>query len=107
MVDYRVQELYFDRLYFKDPITNNMISRLAERWEVADGGRSIMLYLNPDVRWHDGKKFTANDICFTVNAMLDERSASPQTEAYRSRIQSCSKEGQPLPKSLSRLQSMT
>ena len=47
---------YFDRLYFKDPITNNMISRLAERWEVADGGRSIMLYLNPDIRWHDGLK---------------------------------------------------
>jgi peptide/nickel transport system substrate-binding protein len=93
MVDYRAQELYFDRLYYKDPITNNMVSRLAERWEVADGGRSIMLYLNPDIRWHDSKKFTANDICFTINAMLDERSASPQTESYRSRIDSCSKEG--------------
>jgi hypothetical protein len=38
MVDYRAQELIFDRLWYHDAITNDLESRLVDRWELAEGG---------------------------------------------------------------------
>ena len=69
MVDYRAQELVFDRLWYHDPITNNLESRLVERWEVAEGGKAVKLTLRPGIKWHNGKNLTSKDVCFTVNAL--------------------------------------
>ena len=89
MVDYRVSELIFDRLYYHSPITNELTSRLVTQWELVEGGKGVKLSLTKNVKWHDGKSFTARDVCFTVQAMLDEGTTSPIAEAYRPRFVSC------------------
>lgn len=38
---------------------------LAERWEISDDSQSITFYLRKNVKWHDGKPFTAEDVKFT------------------------------------------
>ena len=43
---------------------------LAERWEVEDGGRRYRFHLRRDVRWHDGRPFTAADVAFTFDSLL-------------------------------------
>jgi ABC-type transport system substrate-binding protein len=59
MVDNRAQELYFDRLYYNDPIDNSLTSRLVNdaQTQLEDAGKSLRLTINPNIRWHNGKKF--------------------------------------------------
>ncbi|MEB8341972.1 ABC transporter substrate-binding protein [Streptomyces endophyticus] len=49
---------------------------LATSWEYAADGKSITLTLRDDVTYHDGRKFTADDVVFAVeNLKKPERSA--------------------------------
>ncbi|GGK84596.1 ABC transporter substrate-binding protein [Streptomyces flaveus] len=49
---------------------------LATSWEYAPDGKSITLKLRDDVTYHDGRKFTADDVVFAVeNLRKPERSA--------------------------------
>lgn len=50
----------------------NPVPELAERWEIADGGRTYTFHLRPDVRWHDGRPFTSADVTFTFERALLE-----------------------------------
>jgi len=43
---------------------------LAKRWEVSEDGLQWTFYLRQDVRWNDGKPFTADDIVFTFNELI-------------------------------------
>ncbi|MFC1917104.1 ABC transporter substrate-binding protein [Chloroflexota bacterium] len=53
----------------------NIIGDLAERWEVSPDGKVITFYLHQGVRWHDGQPFTADDVVYSINKILDpERS---------------------------------
>lgn len=49
----------------------------AELPAVADAGRTVTVKLRSDPRFHDGQPFTAADVVFTWNALLDPAVASP------------------------------
>lgn len=51
---------------------------LAEKWEVTNNGKRWLFYLKQNVKWHDGKPFTADDVIFTFNKVLD-----PSTNTVR------------------------
>jgi len=89
MVDYRAHELVFDRLFYRDPIDNEIVSRLVTKYEKVEGGAGIKLYLKSDIKWHDGQPLTPDDVCFTVDAMLNERTPSPISKGYREAISGC------------------
>ncbi|MBL7073224.1 MAG: peptide-binding protein [Candidatus Omnitrophica bacterium] len=55
---------------------------LAERWEVSPDGLAITFFLRRDVRWHDGTPFTARDVKFTYETMLDPASGCPYVSSY-------------------------
>lgn len=44
---------------------------LAERWELENGGKSVIYYLRQDVKWHDGTPFTADDVIFSLELYSD------------------------------------
>ncbi len=46
---------------------------LAEKWDVAADGLSITFTLRQNVKWHDGKPFTADDVKFTFDTVLDTK----------------------------------
>lgn len=48
------------------------VPELAERWDVADQGRTYTFFLRPGVRWHDGQPFTSADVKFTFDHALLE-----------------------------------
>ena len=77
MVDTRVNELVLDRLYYHSPINNDLTSRLVSQWQMSEGGKAMKLTLKKGIKWHDGKPFTAKDVCFTIDAMLDKGTPSP------------------------------
>lgn len=55
-----------------DPDTFEPKPQLAESWEVAEDGLSWTFHLRTDVTWHDGEPFTAEDVKFTMDTMVDE-----------------------------------
>lgn len=48
---------------------------LAESWSVSDDGLEYTFNLRQDVTWHDGTPFTAADVLFTFQAVLEESNA--------------------------------
>lgn len=54
-----------------------LVPDLAERWEIKDDGLVIVFYLRKDVRWHDGVRFTAADVAFTYQKLIDPKIATP------------------------------
>lgn len=44
---------------------------LAGGYDVSDDGLSVIFYLRDDVTWHDGQPFTASDVVFTFDLILD------------------------------------
>lgn len=40
----------------------NIVGDLAENWEVSEDGKIVTFHLKHDVFWHDGHRFTAEDV---------------------------------------------
>jgi peptide/nickel transport system substrate-binding protein len=47
---------------------SQIVPDLANAWEISEDGRTYTLFLRQDVLWHDGEKFTADDVIFTIAA---------------------------------------
>jgi peptide/nickel transport system substrate-binding protein len=56
----------FNSLLFSDADWN-LHPNLATDWEISTDGKTITFYLVQNATWHDGEKFTAEDVEFTVN----------------------------------------
>ncbi|MBI3087735.1 MAG: peptide-binding protein [Candidatus Omnitrophica bacterium] len=54
-----------------------LVGDLAERWEVQEGGLVIVFHLRPGVRWHDEVPFTAQDVRFTYERLVDPGTPTP------------------------------
>jgi peptide/nickel transport system substrate-binding protein len=55
----------------------NLVGDLAESWDILDGGLVIVFYLRKNVRWQDGHPFTAHDVEFTYQKMIDPNVRTP------------------------------
>ncbi|RYZ07053.1 MAG: peptide ABC transporter substrate-binding protein [Myxococcales bacterium] len=58
--------------------------KLSELWQVGEHNPVITFYLQPGVRWHDGAPFTAEDVKFNYQAIVDPKNASPRAGAFDS-----------------------
>ena len=67
--------LLFDGLTDHDS-HNQIIPRLAQRWDYDPHTLTYTFYLAEQVEWHDGKPFTAEDVKFTFDAIMDEDNPS-------------------------------
>lgn len=55
----------------------NLVGDLAENFKISDGGKKIIFNLRRNVRWHDGKDFTAEDCVFTYKIITDPNTPTP------------------------------
>lgn len=55
---------------------------LALSWTAADSGLTYTFALRPNVKWHDGAPFTARDVKFTFDQILDVSSGSQQRSDF-------------------------
>lgn len=51
----------------------NLIGELAERWDISEDKLRIRFFLRKDVKWHDGKPFTAKDVEYTYKVYVDPK----------------------------------
>lgn len=78
--EYEVFFHIFESLFSIDWDTLGPKPQLAERWEVSEDKTTYIFYLRKDVRWHDGVPFTADDVVFTFETLMN-----PKVDAARLR----------------------
>jgi peptide/nickel transport system substrate-binding protein len=61
----------------------NLVGDLAESWEVSPDGLTITFKLRKGVKWHDGAPFTAQDVMFTYQVMVDPKTPTAYGEDYK------------------------
>jgi peptide/nickel transport system substrate-binding protein len=51
----------------------NIVGDLAESWDVSKDGLVITFHLRKGVRWHDGQPFTADDVLYSYQVIIDPK----------------------------------
>ena len=54
-----------------------LVGDLAESWDIGKEGLEIVFHLRKSVRWHDGHPFTADDVVFTYQKLIDPTIKTP------------------------------
>jgi peptide/nickel transport system substrate-binding protein len=69
----------YDSLVGTSPVNGRDVpTGLADSWEIAGDGVTYTVKLHEGIKWHDGEPFTADDVIFTFDMALDEKSLSPR-----------------------------
>jgi peptide/nickel transport system substrate-binding protein len=61
----------------------NFVGDLAESWTFSDDCRQLTFRLRPNVRWHDGRPFTAADVAFTYETMIHPKTPTAYREGFK------------------------
>jgi peptide/nickel transport system substrate-binding protein len=81
MISMRISELLFNGLVGINE-RQDVVPELAQSWDVSKDGRVYTFNLRKDVTWHPRpgeaiKPFTANDVVFTYNIMMNPKTITP------------------------------
>jgi len=60
----------------------NLVGQLAESWEVSPDGLTLTFHLRRGVKWHDGAPFTAQDMLFSYQVMVDPKTPTAYSGDY-------------------------
>ncbi|MGB9846126.1 MAG: ABC transporter substrate-binding protein [Desulfotomaculales bacterium] len=61
---------------------NEAVPDLAKSWAISPDGLIYTFDLRNDVKWHDGQPFTAEDVKFTLDKVLDPKTNTPLQEEF-------------------------
>ena len=59
-----------------------LVGDLAQSWDISANGLVITFHLKKNVRWHDGAPFTAEDVKFTYERLIDPKVQTPYSSDY-------------------------
>jgi len=66
-----VGSMMYNALTYVNPDDLTSAPDLAKSWDISDDGLTFTFYLRDDVAWHDGAPFTAEDVKFTYDSILN------------------------------------
>ena len=62
---------------------DGFVGELAESWKIEEGPEPVItFFLRKGVLWHDGKKFTAEDVKFTYEKLMDPKTNTVRRSDY-------------------------
>lgn len=61
---------------------NQVVPSLAKSWDFDQDTYTYTFHLEEDVTWHDGEPFTAEDVKFTIEAIMDPENGSENAPNY-------------------------
>lgn len=76
-----INVLIFDGLTDHDG-NNEVVPRLAKSWDYDEENSTYTFHLEEGVKWHDGEPFTAEDVKFTIEAIMDPANESENAPNY-------------------------
>ena len=77
-----VSELVYNGLVRYDK-NLKLEGELAKSWEISPDNLTITFHLRPGVKWHDGAPFTANDVLFTYQLLVDPQVPTAYADRYK------------------------
>lgn len=76
-----INSLIFSGLTARDA-NSGIVPSLAKSWQFDDNTNTYVFELRDDVKWHDGEAFTAEDVVFTLETIMDPENASEIASNY-------------------------
>ena len=72
-----------------DPKGQEIISELADSWEISADGTQVTFHLHQGVKWHDGTPFSSADVKYTIERIMQppEGMVSPRGPVFRALIE--------------------
>jgi len=80
--DTAISRLVFSGL-FKYDSSNKLVGDLASGYSLSPDQKTYSVKLKPNLKWHDGKPFTADDVVFTYKTIQDIASLSPLFSSWQ------------------------
>jgi peptide/nickel transport system substrate-binding protein len=65
-------------------MTQDLEPGLATSWKISNGGKTITFQLRDGLRFSDGTAFSADDVAYTMQQLMDPGLHSPTGDAFRS-----------------------
>ncbi|MBP7738802.1 MAG: peptide-binding protein [Spirochaetes bacterium] len=81
----------YETLVDRDYDTLEVKPMLAERWQISPDHLKFRFYLKKGIVWSDGAAFTADDVVYSYNRIMDPKVSSSQLKVYYIDIKSCKK----------------
>lgn len=78
----RILSYVNDSLIQRDNDTLEYKAMLAKSWEISPDHLAYTFILRDDVFWHDGKKFTADDVIYSFEKIKDPKVEAPFLRVY-------------------------
>ncbi len=80
----------YEYLYYSNLNTGELIPWQLERFEYSGDFSTITMTVRPDITWSDGRPFTARDVVFTLNMLLNNAPQLNYSETLKSAIKEVS-----------------
>lgn len=79
-----IEGFIYESLLRRDPKSLELVPVLADRWEISDDHLTYTFYLKKNIKWEDGHPFTAQDILFSYERIMDPKvDAAHQRNYYK------------------------
>jgi peptide/nickel transport system substrate-binding protein len=78
---HEIGNLIYDGLVTTDQDLN-YVGQLAESWNFSPDCLTLTFNLRRDVRWHDGRPFTADDVVFTYRTMVHPKTPTAYKDSF-------------------------
>ena len=59
-----------------------IVPDLAEKWDITDGGRTYTFHLRDDIKFHDGRPVTAQDVKWSLERATDPALQAPTVDTF-------------------------
>ncbi len=80
-------EISASKLMFSGLLSYDKVGRLqgdvAQNYQISPNGKTYTVNLKPNVKWHDGKPLTAQDVVYTVRTMQDPKTGSRHYSSWQ------------------------
>jgi len=67
----------YEGLVLANTTLDGVVPLLADSWDISADGLTYTFHLHPGVRFHNGQAFTAGDVQYTFNKVMDPNFGSP------------------------------
>ena len=84
----RINSYILESLLERDPKTTKLTPKLAEFWDISDDHLTYTFHLRKDVKWHDGKPFTARDVLYSFERIRDPKVDAAHLRNYYRDVES-------------------
>ena len=79
--NYWIKILCYEPLLERHPLTwESTVPRLASHWKISEDKMKFWFRINPDARWSDGRRVTADDVVATWFLRMDETILDPSQQ---------------------------